>query len=131
MIVHTGTMDCVAHVHQLMSHLIFQAQSNGGTYPSTLQAAQGPMSNSAFAKLVSCPSGGGYLFPGAGLAINLPRDTVIVYESPTSHPDAGGKTGATFGFADGTVSFLPAAKARKIIAELNAGHNPPRADRVK
>jgi prepilin-type processing-associated H-X9-DG protein len=50
-----------------------------------------------------------------------------MYEPPCNH-DHGGMNVL---YADGHVDFIPMPTAKKIIAELHAGHNPPREDKLK
>lgn len=76
---------------------------------------------------------GGYVYLGAGLNMNtIPRDTILIYEPPSNHkhPQTG-KPETNIVQADGAVHLIESPQAEKIIAELKAGHNPPRAEMVK
>jgi prepilin-type processing-associated H-X9-DG protein len=52
-------------------------------------------------------------------------NVVLAYEPPSNHPGIG----INVLYGDGHVEFLPAATATKVLAELNAGHNPPRPEK--
>jgi prepilin-type processing-associated H-X9-DG protein len=66
-----------------------------------------------------------YVYVGKGLsAVTGPGATgkaVVAYEPLTNHANAG----TNVLFADGHVEFFPAAQAKQIIADLQAGTNPP------
>ena len=51
---------------------------------------------------------------------------VIAYEPLGHHGDA-----TNFLYADGHTDFVRGPKARRIIAELEAGQNPPRAEKIR
>lgn len=65
-----------------------------------------------------------YVYVGANLSPqNQDPTLVLAYEPLKNHADKG----ANFLFADGHTEWLDAAKAKYLISELQAGHNPPRA----
>lgn len=62
-----------------------------------------------------------YTYIGSGIDNKADGNTVVLYEPPGNHRPDGGN----FLFADGHVEFLPKPRAQKIIAEIQAGQNPP------
>jgi prepilin-type processing-associated H-X9-DG protein len=68
-----------------------------------------------------------YVYLGKGLSpATVPATRVIAYEPLGHHGDA-----TNFLYGDGHVEFVRGPKARKIIAELEAGQNPPRAEKIR
>jgi prepilin-type processing-associated H-X9-DG protein len=63
-----------------------------------------------------------YIYCGAGFTSRGPANAVLAYE-PLSNHDGDG-TNVLYG--DGHVSFLDRKETDYLIAELQAGHNPPR-----
>ena len=61
-----------------------------------------------------------------GLTNAAGADTVVTYEPLTNHGD-----GMEVLYADAHVDFQNAVAARKIVAELQGGRNPPRAEKIK
>ena len=55
-------------------------------------------------------------------------ETVLLYEPLSNH--AKGAEGINVLLGDGTVDFIPTLYASKYVAELLAGHNPPRAEKI-
>lgn len=78
-------------------------------------------------------SDGEYTYPGRGLKLDsLPSDSVLLYESPNNHHDAKtGRTQLNVLQANGKLLRIQSPKADKFIAELTAGHNPPRAEKLR
>ena len=74
------------------------------------------------AKNLSNPLHLTYVYTGKGLDYKAPRETIVAHEVPDSH----NKDGMNFLYADGHVEFHNKASAN-LIAEIEAGHNPPRA----
>ena len=117
------------------------AAENGGRYPQDFTAllltqdltsevfvcyatdderADGPTIQAVAEKL----SAGGhlsYVYTGKGMTLNSPADAVLAYEPLSNH---GG--GMNVLFADGRVNWIDPVQGRKLLAELAAGHNPPR-----
>jgi prepilin-type processing-associated H-X9-DG protein len=127
---------CGTNEHQLVTAIFDYAQKNGGNLPASLQVLRGPVSstsNSA-AKIFHCPTGpGDYIYVGAGMNLSTAaKGTILLYEPPTNHKDSKtGKPAMNVGYADGSVRTIVQPQADKIIAELKAGHNPPRAEMIK
>lgn len=68
-----------------------------------------------------------YIYAAKGLSSNSTQDMVLAYEPLSNHPN--NSLMALYG--DGHVDTVPREQAAKMIAELQAGHNPPRADKIK
>lgn len=85
-------------------------------------------------KLLQCPVGAGaYIYTGAGLNLeSISPDTVLIYEPSSNHKSTkAGRPTIHIGQADGAVHLIESPKAEKIVAELNAGHNPPRTEKIR
>jgi prepilin-type processing-associated H-X9-DG protein len=68
-----------------------------------------------------------YIYLAKGrLPATMPATFIMACEPLGHHPD-----GTSFLYGDGHVDFVPTAKAMKVLAELNAGHNPPRPEALK
>jgi len=64
-----------------------------------------------------------YVYLGVGRTLTkLTDDMILVYEDPVNHEGDG----ANFLFADGHVEWVITAEAKRMIEDLNSGHNPPR-----
>ena len=74
------------------------------------------------AKKLSNPLHLTYVYCGKGRTDKAPADAILAYEIPNNH----NKQGMNFLCADGHVEFHNKAGAH-FIAEIEAGHNPPRA----
>lgn len=82
--------------------------------------ADGPTMQAVAEKL----SAGGhlsYVYTGKGMTLNSPANAVLAYEPPSNHGN-----GMNVLFADGRVQWIDAVRGRKLMSELEAGHNPPR-----
>jgi hypothetical protein len=123
---------CGSNEYQIVVGLYDYAQRNGGALPPSLMVLQ--QTNSNFSKIIACPAGpGAYVY--VGQTVNLktaPHGTILLYEPPTNHKDRkSGKGLMHVGYADGSIQQVVQPQADKIIAELNAGHNPPRAEMIR
>jgi len=65
-----------------------------------------------------------YVYVGKGMTWPAPSSAVVAYEPLSHHTD-----GVNILYADGHVTWVPAAQARKIIADVQAGTNPPTGQR--
>ena len=63
-----------------------------------------------------------YVYVGKGQTSSSSAEAILAYEMPANHDDDG----CNFLYGDGHVSFELKASADAIIAEINAGNNPPR-----
>jgi prepilin-type processing-associated H-X9-DG protein len=68
-----------------------------------------------------------FVYSGNGHTTSSPEEVILLYEPITNHDNDG----SNFLFADGHVDFQTRRRAQAIINELNAGHNPPRAEVLK
>jgi prepilin-type processing-associated H-X9-DG protein len=115
---------------------------NGGAYPDDLATllaagelgseefvcpattdtpATGPTTRATAANLTA---GGhlSYVYVGKGMTTATPRTAVVAYEAPSRH----GGDGMHVLLADGSVKSLSPRQGKKVLAELDAGYNPPR-----
>jgi hypothetical protein len=112
---------CATHLRRIGQSLTFYAVKYDSHYPPTLDLlilhADTP------AEVFACESAGGtYAYAGAGLsAESVTRDHVLAYDRPDNH--AGSGINVLFG--DGDVRWLERPQADHLLAELDAGHNPP------
>jgi prepilin-type processing-associated H-X9-DG protein len=60
------------------------------------------------------------------MTYRAPPEAVLAYEPLANHGNGGNVL-----YADGRVAWEDAARLTKLIAELNAGHNPPRPERLE
>jgi hypothetical protein len=113
---------CASHLRRIGQSLTFYAVKYDSNYPPALDLlilhADTP------AGVFACESAGGtYAYAGAGLsAESVTRDHVLAYDRPGNHAGAG----INVLFGDGEVRWLERAQADHLVAELTAGHNPPR-----
>ena len=62
-----------------------------------------------------------YIYLGRGMTREPPPSAVILYERLENHEE-----GINVYFGDGHTEFILKEQAEKMLAELRAGHNPPR-----
>jgi hypothetical protein len=120
---------CGIYIHQLLTFVYDYAQKNGGSLPPSLATAS---SSSQLSRLLVCPeTRSAYIYLGRGLKLRTaPSDTILIYEQPGPHGPQG-KSMMMVGYKDGSVRAVTQPQADKIIAELKAGHNPPRPDKIQ
>jgi hypothetical protein len=82
--------------------------------------AEGPTTQAVASQLIARSGHLSYVYCGAGMNANVPSSSVIAYEPLSNHGD-----GLWVAYADTKVEWLDAKRARKVLAELAAGHNPP------
>jgi prepilin-type processing-associated H-X9-DG protein len=92
--------------------------------PSTSdKVATGATTRQVVGKLLSEKGHLSYIYVGQGLAANqISSDMILAYEPLANHADEG----MNILFGDGHPEWFIKAEAIRLIAELNAGHNPPR-----
>lgn len=90
--------------------------------PSTSHtAAPGTTPQQQAAALTSQPGHLSYVYVGQKMNSTVGADVVVLYEPLTNHNQAG----SNMLFGDGRVEWIEAKQAGKIIAEVQAGQNPP------
>jgi len=132
---------CAANMKAIGQAIMLYANENRGAYPPTLQvvletqdvssemfvcpASDDTPAQGTGSQLPNLMAGSGhlsYVYVGQRLNPQSPRDAIILYEAMTDHSNDGGN----FLFADGHVEFLRRVQAEKVIAQVQAGINPPR-----
>jgi len=107
-------------------YISLYAQAHGGQLPKSLDDLVA--CGAALPQELQCPSARTsntsvfYAYWGSGLRQPCDPRAVLLTESLQNH---NGK-GMNVCFADGTVKFIDGKSAKKLLAELEAGHNPPR-----
>lgn len=141
---------CANRLRQIGLACIMYASENGGRYPPTVNDIQltqeitpevfvCPVSNdtraagpTTAAVAANLTAGGhlSYSYVGGGLTsadANLAQ-AVVAYEPVAKHD---GTAGMNVVYGDAHVEWHDARTGAKIAAELNAGHNPPRAEKLR
>ena len=85
------------------------------------ERAQGETPQQQAANL-KAPNHLSYVYAGKGLDTSALRQAIVAYELMDNH----NRDGINFLYADGHVEFHRRQDAESFIAELAAGHNPPR-----
>jgi prepilin-type processing-associated H-X9-DG protein len=139
---------CANNLRQIALASILYSGENGGRFPDTLD--QVLLTQEITADVFVCPSSAderatgpttqavaanltaghhlSYVYVGKGLTDRTATaDTVLLYEAASNH----GGSGMNVVFGDAHVQWYDAQAAAKIIAELNAGHNPPRPEKLR
>ena len=133
---------CGSNLRMIGQAIMLYANENQGRYPDKLgdlmdqgitttvficpasndeAAVPGPTTQASSANV---HAGGhlSYIYLGKGLTGTQPATMVIAYEPLTNHAN----TGMNVLFGDGHVDFIFLPAATTLIAELNAGQNPPK-----
>ena len=134
--------NCASNLHQISRFILVYANENQGRYPDKLgdlmdldittaaficpesndeAAVPGPTTQASSANV---HAGGhlSYIYLGKGITGTPPATMVIAYEPLTNHANSG----MNVLFGDGHVDFVGLPAATTLIAELNAGQNPPK-----
>jgi prepilin-type processing-associated H-X9-DG protein len=121
------TVQCLSQMRQMSVGIFMYANANGGWTPPALNLATTGIPS------FTCPAApagaSNYVYVVKPIRINsVPRPSayVTIYEPPTNHVNL-----INFAYLDGHCESIPLARAQKIINELNAGFNPPRAERIQ
>ena len=75
------------------------------------------------ARRLSEPGHLSYVYAARGKSRTAGDDVVLAYDRPVNHPV---RTGINVLYGDGHVEFESPREVEWILAELGAGHNPPR-----
>ena len=136
---------CASNLRQIGQGVQMYANNHGGQCPDTFEQllVDQDLSPDVFvchsttdsyapgataqAQAANLSKGGhlSYVYAGKGLtqpgSFAASRNIVLAYEPLTNHTSQG----VNMLFADGHVAFVPAAQAKQIITDLQAGKNPP------
>jgi hypothetical protein len=135
---------CANHLHRVGQSLVFYAVKNDAKYPPSLDLLI--LHGDIPPEMFLCPSAGderatgetmedvirafradtrhcSYRYAQALSADAVTGDHVIAYEHLPNHND----NGMNVLFGNGDVRWVETVEARHVVAELLAGHNPPRA----
>ena len=138
---HPPRVYCASNLRQIGQGIQLYANEHGGLFPPDLAtmlltddltadacvcpATQDTRAEGATTQAVATnlTAGGhlSYVYTGKGLTGGAPRNAVLAYEPLGNHG-----AGLNVLFADGSVQWLDATQGQRLIAELAAGHNPPR-----
>jgi prepilin-type processing-associated H-X9-DG protein len=140
-------LDCGTNLRQIGQAMVLYAMDNAGKYPTSIADL---LTQDITSAIFVCPStndtiaataatteataanvtAGGHLsyaITCAGFTAPPPVDAILAYEPLANH----GNSGMNVLFGDGRVEWLWTTEARKLLAELKAGHNPPRPEAIK
>jgi type II secretory pathway pseudopilin PulG len=139
---------CKKQLRAIGQAMILYTEEHGGRYPAGADdlivtqdispqifvcpsgteepAAAGSTPQETAANVVA-PGHVSYVILSKGFSGRPPADAVLAYEPLTNHLHAG----LHVLFGDGRVEWVPSPQAERLLAELNAGHNPPRAEAMK
>lgn len=139
---------CVQRLEMIGLAIIYYAQEHEGRFPSSLAelaSIKGARPDAficpavvpyytpapAKAQVVSDLASGRnthHIYLGAGLTSSCDPKMVIAHDNPANWRSHGG--GMSVLFASGDVKHLDEKPAKRLLAELSAGHNPPRPGTV-
>ena len=136
---------CASNLRQIGQAVALYANEHRGEYPDTLDKAMtsGVLATETFvcpassdtpapsataeARAADLSKGGhlSYIYVGKGMntarGAGAAANSVVAYEPLTNHNNDG----TNVLFSDGLVRFVPAAQARQMVTDLQAGTNPP------
>ena len=128
---------CASNMRQIGLALSFYLAGHHGLYPPDLASLMADPDCDLTNQVLVCPSSTdepaaegappvpgksmSFIYLAAGPASKTSAATVLLYEPMTNHNGEG----ANFLYGDGTVRFSPRRQARAMIAQLEAGTNPP------
>ena len=135
---------CAANLRQLGQGIQMYVNDNGGVLPPALDdlilhvglhasacvcpssgdvPAAGPTTQAVATAVRTVPKHCSYVYLGGGHTYETATsDHVLAYEHRRNHDDKG----MNFLYGDGAVKWLDKPQADHVLAELAAGHNPPR-----
>jgi prepilin-type processing-associated H-X9-DG protein len=134
------TVACASNLRNMGQIAMIYATQNRGYLPPTIDELAATLPGGAGTTLFVCPACGAnpakppvlvtakvsshyfYIPPAPRISqIKQSGRTVLAYEPPGHHDNGG----INVLFCDGHVEFISGAQVAKIVAELNAGQNPP------
>lgn len=137
-------VQCASNLRQIHQGLLLYCNDAGtDQYPADLVTLVGH--GDLHPEVFTCPSSGGepatgattrevadhfrsdpercsYVYVGGTLTARHPADCVVAYEPLANHKGEG----MNVLYNDGHVEWVAKGEAERVIAELGAGHNPPR-----
>jgi len=147
-----GLYRCQLNLVQLGQYLQLYANEHGHQFPDHLEEilepnefgdgaapdlfitpftndtpATGPTTR-AVAGQLTAPGHCSYIYVGKGLPLRSPSTAVLLYDPLSNHQQS--LPGIHVLYMDGHVEFIPPRKAKKMIDELQAGHNTPRPEKL-
>ena len=140
---------CAMNLRQIGQAMLLWSNEHDGRYPDRIEQlldvegttaeifvcpavgdppATGPTTRDVADQLTS---GGhlSYVYLGKGLTRSADGEVVLVYERPGNHAGEFGGGGVHMLTGDGNVKWVHELEAERLIAELKAGHNPPKRKR--
>jgi hypothetical protein len=158
-IITRNRMYCQQHLLMVGQAIEIYADSHGGRFPDSLltlanttfktegldinsltcpevQATGywGPTAPAAVTAILNdlaAPTTYPFVYLGNGLARPCPSKTVLVHDRPSNHGTDGGPFDFHVLYADGSVASLSRRESKLLLAELQSGHNPPRAEKLR
>lgn len=119
---HANRVHCTDNLRQIAVACLEYADANGGRFPNTL-GQLGPRSGLDPA-VFRCPNAGRspHVYVGKGLTAGTRPAAIVAYEPLENHAGRG----INVVYTDAGGDWLAPDEARRVIAELQLGHNPPR-----
>jgi prepilin-type processing-associated H-X9-DG protein len=129
-----GKPQCGTNEHQIVTAIYDYAQKHDGAAPPSMDVLRNGFASSTTSNnIFHCPVGkGDYVYVGFGINMHSARKgTILHYEPPSTHKDSKtGKGAMNVAYVDGSVRTVVQPQADRVIAELKAGHNPPREEMI-
>jgi hypothetical protein len=115
---------CPRSLKQIGSALLLYALDHGHRYPPSLDALFSDSKTGLEAATFKCPGDpekgvSAYVYVGRGMTESELPETIVAY-------DANHEEGMYVLYGDGHVNFLGPTEGKHALAELAAGHNPPK-----
>ncbi len=143
----SARVHCASNLRQIGQAMLLYANDNGSKYPDHIEdllveeiapvafvcpstndtaSAAGPTTQATQANFVT-PGHCSYIYLGKGFTTAASAETILAYEPLKNHDGDG----SNVLFGDGHVEFVEKQLMTKMLAELAAGQNPPRAEKLK
>jgi hypothetical protein len=124
---------CHRNLRQVSLAVLLYANQNNGRLPDTLDdlLQAGDVTSDVFicpVQAANPPPGGTipYVYLGKGMKNDIGPDVVVLHDRPIDHND-----GMNFAYGYGHVEWHDLKLSKKILAELDAGYNPPRPEKLR